>query len=34
MASDTELGNEESEAAHKKLGFEVAGKVIAFRKNL
>jgi len=34
MASDTDIGNEESETAHKKLGFESAAKVIAFRKDL
>ena len=34
MASDTDLGNEESETAHKKLGFEIAGRVVTFRKNL
>lgn len=34
MASDTDLGNEESKAAHKKLGFEIAGRVVAFRKDL
>ena len=34
MASDTDIGNEASEAAHKKLGFEIAGRVVAFRKDL
>jgi len=34
LASDTDIGNEESEEAHKKLGFEIAGRVIAFRKDL
>ena len=34
MASDTDIGNDESEAAHRKLGFEVAGRVVAFRKDL
>jgi len=34
MASDTELGNEVSEAAHLELGFQVAAQVIAFRKDL
>ena len=34
MASDTELGNEASEAAHLRLGFEVVGRVTAFRKDL
>ena len=34
MASDTELGNEGSEAAHQRLGFEVVGRVVAFRKDL
>jgi aminoglycoside 6'-N-acetyltransferase I len=34
MASDTDLGNTASEAAHLKLGFQVAARVIAFRKDL
>ena len=34
MASDTDFGNEESETAHKKLGFEIVGRVVAFRKDL
>jgi aminoglycoside 6'-N-acetyltransferase I len=34
MASDTDIGNEASEAAHLRLGFEVVGKVVAFRKDL
>ena len=34
MASDTELGNSGSEAAHLKLGFEIAARVVAFRKAL
>ena len=34
MASDTNLGNKASEAAHLKLGYEVAAEVIAFRKTL
>ena len=34
MASDTELGNSASEAAHLKLGFELAARVVAFRKEL
>lgn len=34
MASDTDLGNETSEAAHLKLGYQVAARVVAFRKHL
>jgi aminoglycoside 6'-N-acetyltransferase I len=34
MASDTDIGNEASEAAHLRLGFEVVGRVTAFRKDL
>ena len=34
MASDTELGNKASEAAHRSLGFEIVGRVLAFRKAL
>jgi aminoglycoside 6'-N-acetyltransferase I len=34
MASDTNIGSEASEAAHLALGFEVAGRVVAFRKDL
>ena len=34
MASDTELGNKTGEAAHLKLGFQVAARVVAFRKDL
>jgi aminoglycoside 6'-N-acetyltransferase I len=34
MASDTELGNEASEVAHRKLGYQVAARVVAFRKRL
>jgi aminoglycoside 6'-N-acetyltransferase I len=34
MASDTELTNRVSEAAHLRLGYQVAAKVIAFRKPL
>lgn len=34
MASDTELGNAASEAAHQKLGYEVACTMVAFRKAL
>ena len=34
MASDTDLGNTVSEAAHLKLGFKVAARVVAFRKDL
>ncbi len=34
MASDTDLGNATSEAAHVKLGYQVAAKVVAFRKDL
>jgi aminoglycoside 6'-N-acetyltransferase I len=34
MASDTELGNDVSEAAHRKLGYRVAARVVAFRKAL
>lgn len=34
MASDTNFGNEASEAAHLKLGFQVAARVVAFRKAL
>jgi aminoglycoside 6'-N-acetyltransferase I len=34
MASDTELENEVSEAAHRKLGYRVTARVVAFRKAL
>jgi len=34
MASDTELGNEASEVAHRALGYQVASRVVAFRKRL
>ena len=34
MASDTDLGNDASEAAHLKLGFQVAARLVAFRKDL
>ena len=34
MASDTELGNRVSEAAHLRLGYQVAARVTAFRKRL
>lgn len=34
MASDTELGNRVSEAAHLRLGYQVAARVTAFRKGL
>jgi hypothetical protein len=34
MASDTELGNHISEATHRKLGYRVAARVVAFRKAL
>jgi len=34
MASDTDFRNKESEAAHKKLGYEIVGRVVAFRKDL
>ena len=34
MASDTDLGNTVSEAAHARLGYTEAGRVIAFRKYL
>ena len=34
MASDTELKNRVSEAAHLRLGYQVAARVIAFRKAL
>lgn len=34
IGSDTDLGNEASEAAHLKLGFEIAARLIAFRKDL
>jgi aminoglycoside 6'-N-acetyltransferase I len=34
MASDTELRNRVSEAAHLRLGYQVAARVIAFRKAL
>jgi aminoglycoside 6'-N-acetyltransferase I len=34
MASDTELTNRVSEAAHLRLGYRVAAKVTAFRKRL
>jgi len=34
MGSDTDLENETSEAAHLKLGFQIAARVVAFRKDL
>lgn len=34
FASDTEIENEVSVAAHKALGFSVAGRIICFRKSL
>jgi aminoglycoside 6'-N-acetyltransferase I len=34
MASDTGLDNAVSEAAHQRLGYEVVGRVICFRKEL
>jgi len=34
MASDTNLGNTDSEAAHRKLGYQVTGRVITFKKDL
>jgi len=34
MGSDTDLGNATSEAAHLKLGFQIAARVVAFRKDL
>lgn len=34
MVSDTDLGNAASEAAHLALGYEVVGRVVAFRKEL
>ena len=34
MASDTDLGNDISEYAHLRLGFEVAARLVAFRKDL
>ena len=34
MASDTELANRVSEAAHLRLGYRVAARVTAFRKRL
>lgn len=34
MASDTDLGNLESEKAHLKLGFQVAARFTAFKKRL
>ena len=34
MASDTELENPVSEAAHLRLGYQIAAKVTAFRKRL
>jgi len=34
MASDTELTNRVSEAAHLRLGYRIAAKVMAFRKRL
>jgi len=34
MASDTELANRVGEAAHLRLGYEVAARVTAFRKRL
>lgn len=34
MASDTGLDNVVSEAAHRRLGYEVVGRVICFRKEL
>lgn len=34
MASDTELENRVSEAAHRRLGYSIAARVTAFRKRL
>jgi aminoglycoside 6'-N-acetyltransferase I len=34
MASDTDLGNTASEQAHVRSGFQIAARVIAFRKDL
>ena len=34
MASDTDLDNAVSEAAHQRLGYEIAGRVLCFRKEL
>jgi aminoglycoside 6'-N-acetyltransferase I len=34
MASDTDIGNLESEKAHLRLGFQVAARLTAFKKNL
>lgn len=34
MASDTDLHNADSEAAHRRLGYDVAARVICFRKQL
>ncbi len=34
MGSDTDLGNVASEAAHLKLGFTIAARLVAFRKDL
>lgn len=34
MASDTEIENEASAAAHLRLGFKIVGRVVAFRKDL
>jgi len=34
MASDTNLENDISETAHLELGFQIAAKVVAFRKYL
>jgi aminoglycoside 6'-N-acetyltransferase I len=34
LASDTELENRASAAAHRALGFEEAGRVVCFRKAL
>jgi aminoglycoside 6'-N-acetyltransferase I len=34
MGSDTELANRVSEAAHLRLGYQVAAKVTAFHKRL
>ena len=34
MASDTEFANRVSEAAHLRLGYQVAARVTAFRKRV
>ena len=34
MASDTDIGNDASEAAHLNCGFVIVGRVVAFRKVL